>query len=161
MAKLSRLPGVVCPSPLIASLLAPSAQGNVRLCSFSLHGMGSYILFVHFTLQIDNCVDSLVSYRSVGARYDLHHDLNYAEPRASCVSVRPALILDDNNRCQMPSSLPPTPVAAVVAPDEVPPTMSITEDKLLHPSTEEPLSVGLLRKLHSGDGWTKSLTYVL
>ena len=50
--------------------------------TFSFHRMGSHILFPRFTLQIDDSVDNLVSYRSIGRGYN-PCGLAYVEPRAS------------------------------------------------------------------------------
>ena len=50
--------------------------------TFSFHGLGSHILFLHLTLKIDNSVDSLVSYRSIGNSYD-PDTMDYAEMLSS------------------------------------------------------------------------------
>ena len=75
--------------------------------TFLFHGMGSHILFPHFTLQIDDSVDNIVSYRPIRAAYD---PLDYTEPRASRITSRPALIINS------PSLQPTEPT-----PDAVPP----------------------------------------
>ena len=49
--------------------------------AFSFYDVGSYILFPDFTLRIDDSIDNLVSYKSIGRSPCKH--LDYVQPRAS------------------------------------------------------------------------------
>ena len=49
--------------------------------AFSFYNVGSYILFPDFTLRIDDSIDNLVSYNSIGR--SPCDRLDYAQPRAS------------------------------------------------------------------------------
>ena len=115
--------------------------------TFSFNGLGSHILFPQFTLKIDDSVDSLVSYRSIGKSFD-PETLDYAEPRASRATTAPAFIEDDEPPAPVASPPPkPTTTPDVVPPDVAPTPDTITKLELIE-SVEAPLSTTLLHKLH-------------
>ena len=54
--------------------------------AFSFYGVGSFVLFPTFVLRIDDSVDNVVSYKSIGSAYE---HLDYAQPRALRASSLP------------------------------------------------------------------------
>ena len=132
--------------------------------TFSFHLMCSHILFPHFMLQIDDSVDNLVSYRSIGRGYN-PCGLAYVEPRASRSSASLTVIEDDrldeaplpapaSDKIEVPTldgveerSKEDTKSPDVVPPDAQQTPETITKEEPIH-STEEPLSVKLIGSLH-------------
>ena len=138
--------------------------------TFSFHNVGSFVLFPNFTLRIDDSVDNIVSYKSIGP--SSCGKLDYAQPHANRSSTPPTsppiLIPPDDSSTSsdavLPSSssLPPTPPtvlplndtadeSANEAPLEYPPTdatLSIPDADLLT-NTKQPLSTLTIRKLHA------------
>jgi len=97
--------------------------------TFSYQGVGSFILFPGFTLRIDDSVDNIISYRSIG-RQD-SHDIAYAQPRASRMSSSPALIPDEGS------------VATPLSPDsspgpQLPPTPATVSERSFCPPQKAP-----------------------
>ena len=114
--------------------------------TFSFHGLGSHILFPHFTLSINNSVDSLFSYRSIGKNYN-PDKLDYAEPSASCLTATPTRIKDDKQPIRLSPPLPKEILPDVIPPNDAPTPSTITKVKLME-SAEVPLSPFLIEKLH-------------
>lgn len=104
---------------LRAPLYSPRKYKTMLGCSiFSLHDVGSYILFPNFALRIDDIVDNLVSYKSIGRSETFK--LDYAQPRASRASSiilppppPPALIKTNPEHEEMPL---PTPLTQLISP---------------------------------------------
>ena len=132
-------------SPLY-SLRKHNQMPGCGIVSYS--GLGSFILFPGFCLQVDDTQDFLLSYKSIGrGRYKT---LDYAQPRVP--SARPSTLIepeddgdadtktttsmsddDSNVHLQSPHTSSPN---------------TITEDELIQ-STTTPLSQKLLSKMHS------------
>jgi len=109
--------------------------------TFSHYDVGSYILFPTFALRIDDSVDNVVSYRSIGRRKSA--PLDYAQPRTATPSARPTHLVprddDDDDDAGVPDD------ASAVVPTPPPPTP--TPDDLVS-SCAAPLTSRLLRQLH-------------
>ena len=144
--------------------------------TFSLYNVGSYILFPNFALRIDDSVDNIVSYRSIGRSEN--SKLDYAQPRANRASsttpvpsaATPNVIEPDSDddidqvtyRIPTPKSTQSLPAPAKPAPPIPPPqpapdqqleedppeSENISEAELLA-NTSTPLSQTMLNKLHS------------
>ena len=101
--------------------------------TFSLHDVGSYILFPNFALRIDDSVDNLVSYKSIGRSETV--ELDYAQPRASIAS---SIIL------------PPPPPTLQWGPDAVALRFGIFPSPV--PATREPRGTYAFQRVRGEQG---------
>jgi len=81
-----------------ALLYSPKKHKEMPGCgAFSFYDVGPYISFTDFTLIIDNSIDNLVSYMSIGQ--SSCNKLDYAQPRAL---DQPATTRQDHCLCSIP-----------------------------------------------------------
>ncbi len=123
--------------------------------TFSHFDVGSFILFPSFSLRVDNSVDNLVSYRSIGRLSSPRID--YAEPRRTRTSARPSHVIPDDS-ATVASTVVPDNSATVASTPAVPDAPQSPSSSLGHtvtpsasiniPDTTPLLTDRLLHKLH-------------
>lgn len=113
-------------TPSLCGPLYPLCRHRLRPgCStFSFHDVDSYILFPPFTLEIDDSIDNVISYETVGPGYD--GEIDYVKPRFS-PSILPAVDTSTFVVSPAPGSAP-TPVHPphAVPPDNASACVSIS-----------------------------------
>lgn len=142
----------------------------MRGCGYySQFGVGSFILFPTFTIQVDDSEDNIVSFKSIGRNPHIKND--YTEPKPE--DARPAHIIPDDT---VPSTIndmatvqfrsivpkasrrapPPRPAAPPTTPPDnldsefdSPKPVVITDEELRQ-SAEKPLTKRQLQAIHEG-----------
>jgi hypothetical protein len=119
---------------------------------YSQFGVGSFILFPSFTIEVDDSEDNIVSYKSIGRQ--LNVKLDYKEPKYP--QARPAHLIPDDEDLQhvtfhVPDpkarKLPPVPSTPSV-PDPDPDDSIIISDDELTQSATKPLTKRMLAAIH-------------
>ena len=117
----------------------------------SQFGMGSFILFPDFIVQVDDSTDNLVTFKSTGRKKT---PIDYKEPKLS--SARPAHVIpqEENEMMQVQFSIPdpkarPLPKTSLPTPTPQPSQSPdvIPEEDLLR-SAIKPLSKRMLSAIH-------------
>ena len=121
---------------LRAPLYSLLKHKNMPGCgTLSMFGVGSFILFPSFQLQIDDSVDSIISYKSIG--HGPSGPIDYAEPRTSARNASVPHIIPPDDSVPPSTSLPPTSVpttktSSTIVPDDqsvqTTSTASLTDD---------------------------------
>jgi hypothetical protein len=122
---------------------------------YSQFGVGSFVLFPTFTIQVDDSEDNIVSFKAIGALSNIPTD--YTEPKypSACpVHVIPvenemasvqfcSIVPKAGTQTPPPAKTPPTP-EVVPDPDS---TFTITNEELTR-SAEKPLTKRMVKAIH-------------
>jgi hypothetical protein len=119
---------------------------------YSQFGVGSFILFPNFTIEVDDTADNIVSYKSIGRQ--LKSKLDYKQPKYP--QARPAhLIPDDEDLKHITFHVPdpkarrlPVPPATPVTEDVDPEDTIVISDDELTQSATKPLTKRMLSAIH-------------
>jgi hypothetical protein len=147
----------VCDALHVPGLRAPlyslRKHRHMDGCGYYSHfGVGSFILFPTFTIEVDDTEDNIVSYKSIGRQPNVK--LDYKQPKYP--QARPAHLIPDDEDLKHITFHVPDPKARRLPPASTPPvteeinpdaTIVISEEELTQ-SAAKPLTKRMLSAIH-------------